>query len=292
MSDQITRLSDELARDPASLVFLALAEQLRQNRELEVARKVALRGLDRHPHLASAHELLARIYADLGELDRAFDEWDMARQLAPALPGPRKGMGFVRFRQGRLDEAQRLLEDAIAVDPGDESAARALAAVRHQRHRNGNGDANGSANGSGNGIDSGNGAGATTPELSLSVAEAARRLFAPILGDGERTALLVDGAGLVVAGAYLTEDGHDVAAEIGAELSGVPEEAQRAVGHLGLGSWRCVVFETEVAAVAMAPVNGKHLLMLAAQRSEPLGYLRRMLERCADRADRWLAEGR
>ena len=286
MSDQITRLSDELARDPASLVFLALAEQLRQNRELEVARKVALRGLDRHPHLASAHELLARIYADLGELDRAFDEWDMARQLAPALPGPRKGMGFVRFRQGRLDEAQRLLEDAVAVDPGDESAARALAAVRNQRHRNGNGSGNG------NGIESGNGNGATTPVPSLSVAEAARQLFASILGDGERTALLVDGAGLVVAGAYLTEDGHDVAAEIGAELSGVPEEAQRAAGHLALGSWRCVVFETEVATVAMAPVNGKHLLMLAAQRSEPLGYLRRMLERCADRADRWLAEGR
>ncbi len=292
MSDQIARLSNELARDPSSLVFLALAEQLRQNLELEVARKVALRGLDRHPHLAAAHELLARIHADLGELDRAFEEWEMARQLGPARSGPRKGMGFVRFRQGRLDEAQRLLEDAVALDPSDESAARALAAVRNQRHQNGGGNGTGNGAGSAQGVEAGNGAGVTQPAPVLSVAESARQLFAPILGDGERTALLVDGTGLVVAGAYLTEDGHDVAAEIGAELSGVPEEAQRAVQHLGLGAWSCVVFETEVATVAMAPVHTRHLLLVAAQRSEPLGYLRRMLERCVDRADRWLAEDR
>ena len=48
MADDIRRWSDELARDPSSLVFLQLGEALRQQGQLEVALKIALRGLERH----------------------------------------------------------------------------------------------------------------------------------------------------------------------------------------------------------------------------------------------------
>src|SRR5256885_3893482 len=42
-----------------------------------------LTGLERHPHLADAHDLYARILADKHDFERAFDEWDMALRVAP-----------------------------------------------------------------------------------------------------------------------------------------------------------------------------------------------------------------
>jgi len=122
------------------------------------------------------------------------------------------------------------------------------------------------------------------------VEEEARLLFADLLGDGEHTAILLNADGLVTAGVYMTADGHDVAQEIGAELSGVRDEAHRAIRRLDLGDWRAVTFETDVATVAMAPVARDSLVLLAAGLSMPLGFVRRMLDRCARRAADWLEE--
>ncbi|HET7563968.1 MAG TPA: roadblock/LC7 domain-containing protein [Gemmatimonadaceae bacterium] len=280
MSDEIRRLSDELARDPSSLVFLQLGEALRQRGQLDVARKVALRGLERHAHNADAHDLLARICVDADELDRAFDEWDVVLRLTPDHVGAHKGMGYVLFKQGKLEEAERHLSAAASRDAEDASIATALHMVRRMMQYT-------------NGAKNGNGA-APPAELAAAqqrVEQEARLLFAELLGEGEHTAILLDGDGLVTAGVYMTADGNDVAQEIGAELSGVRDEAQRAIRHLELGDWRSVTFETEVATVAMAPVARDSLVLLAAGASMPLGFVRRMLDRCAQLAADWLGEG-
>ena len=101
-------------------------------------------------------------------------------------------------------------------------------------------------------------------------------------------AVLLDAGGYLVAGRYLADDGRDLGADIGAQLSGVSEEAERAMRHLGLGRWREIVFEAETASVAMAP-SGSGVLLVAAPRTVPLGYVRRLLERSLDRARSWLA---
>jgi hypothetical protein len=59
MADEIRRLSDDLARDPSSLLLL-LADALRRAGQLDLALRGALRGLDRHPYVADAHDVLAR----------------------------------------------------------------------------------------------------------------------------------------------------------------------------------------------------------------------------------------
>jgi predicted regulator of Ras-like GTPase activity (Roadblock/LC7/MglB family) len=113
-------------------------------------------------------------------------------------------------------------------------------------------------------------------------------LFADVLAEAEQTALLLDAEGFVLAGAYVSYDGRDVAQEVGAELSGVTDAARRATRHLSLGEWTSIVFETEVAVVAMAPSAGDGLLVIATSRTTPLGLVRRLLDRCSDRARRWL----
>ena len=64
MPDDIRQLSAQLAQDPSSLVFLRLGELLRRKGQLDLAHRVAIAGLERHPHHADAHDLYARILAD------------------------------------------------------------------------------------------------------------------------------------------------------------------------------------------------------------------------------------
>jgi predicted regulator of Ras-like GTPase activity (Roadblock/LC7/MglB family) len=189
--------------------------------------------------------------------------------LAPRHVGAHKGLGYVCFKQGRLADAERHLSAAAAHDGEDPTIATALGMVR--RLLAGSRSQNGAHDGA-----------------PLPTSEQARRLFADILGDGEQTALLIDSSGLVTGGAYVGADGRDVAQEVGAELCGVREEAQRATRHLSLGAWRCVVFETEVATVAMAPGSRESLVLVAAAKTMPLGLVRRTLERCLERSRQWL----
>ena len=278
MADDIRRLSEELARDPASPVYLQLGEALRRGGQLDLALKVALRGLERHPHDADSHDLLARIAVDRGELERAFDEWDMVRRIAPAHLGARKGMGYVLFKQGKYAEAQTYLSEASALDGEDETVATALAMVRVRLRELGEQGEQGEQ-----GADS----------LAARSVRAVRpeRLFDAITEGGEHTALLLDATGLVMAGTYVTQDGRDVAQEVGAELSGVSDEARRAMRHLGLGDWSSLTVETDAAVVAMAPMRDDALLLIAASKAMPLGLVHRVLDRCVERANGWLTKG-
>ncbi len=275
MSDDVRRLSDELARDPGSRVFVPLGEALRRQGQLELALKVTVRGLERHPHFPDGHDLLARIAVDRGELQRAFDEWDVVLRLVPGHHGALRGMGFVCFQQGRLADAERYLAAATANGDADEGVALALANVRAARQAS---EAPAAPVREAR----------REPRLPAGTSHDPRFLFADVLTEAEQTALLLDADGLVLAGAYVAYDGRDVAQEVGAELSGVTDAARRATRHLKLGEWTSIVFETEVAVVAMAPSQGDGLLVLATSRTTPLGLVRRLLDRCTERSLKWL----
>jgi len=297
VAEDIRRLSDELTRDPSSLVFIQLGELLRQQGQFDVARKVAIRGLERHSHNADAHDLLARIEVDRGELQSAFDEWDIVLRIHPAHAGAQKGMGFVAYRQGKLVDAERYLGQAAEADPDDASIASALAFVRKQLAP--------PAAATSGAADGERGGGRSTVAMQRMAEEAglrpswsdggggqsARMLFAETIGDGEQTVLLLDSSGRVMAGAYLAADGRDVGQEVGAELSGVSDEAQRAMRHLDLGDWSSIVFETDVAIVALGPAPNEGLIVVAAERATPLGFVRRLQEKSLQRAREWLGAG-
>jgi predicted regulator of Ras-like GTPase activity (Roadblock/LC7/MglB family) len=220
---------------------------------------------------------MARIAVDRGELQRAFDEWDMVLGLTPGHIGALKGMAFVRFQQGHSADAEQYLRRA-AESGGDAEVTAALANMRR----------------AGTKRPAPVRAGSLAREIPVSapnggaVSGDPRALFADILGEHEQTALLLDDQGLVLAGIYVGDDGSDVGAEVGAELSGVTDAARRASRHLDIGEWRSIVLETEVAVVTMAPCAGDGLLVVAASKSTPLGLVRRVLDRCLDRARGWL----
>jgi predicted regulator of Ras-like GTPase activity (Roadblock/LC7/MglB family) len=273
MSDEIRRLSDALARDPGSMVFIQLAEALRRTGQLDHAARIAARGVERHAQSADAHDLVARIAADRGEVDRAFGAWETVLRLAPTHVGARKGLGFLCFQQGRLEEAEAHLSDAVECDPSDAGAAAALRHVREARRSAEPTEPPPPA---------------AEPERAAAPSDDPRMLFADMLQEADQTAVLLDRDGLVLGGAYFTWDGRDVAQEVGAELSGVSDEADRATKYLGIGEWSMIVVETEAAAVAIAPTEANGLVVLAAGASTPLGLTQRLLERCVARARQWL----
>src|SRR5439155_318093 len=151
-----------LAADLAQLV--ARAEDALARRDLEEARGVAEQAAGVHPHDPAVHLLLGRIALAAGrgpdaveELRRAlrldplgvaayrllgyalvatgrfaealdqWDEWDMALRIAADHVGALKGLAFLYFKVGDVQQAAAHLEAAQRVAPDDPGIAQALA---------------------------------------------------------------------------------------------------------------------------------------------------------------------
>ncbi|HXX48992.1 MAG TPA: tetratricopeptide repeat protein [Myxococcota bacterium] len=293
MSDDVKALSAELAGDPQSLVFLRLGEMLRQKRQFDAASRVAIHGLERHPHLADAHDLLARILADSHDYERAFDEWDMTLRIAPQHTGALKGLAFLYFKIGDLAQAEAHLEAARVATPDDPTIEQAFAVIRGE-------------------------AGATlaaprplaprptpppAPAVEPEELAASERTTEPIiplpderifagLEGAQEGLLLLDSAGLVLGGALKTPDGIDVTDSVAAYLAGVSMEAGRAARLLDLGSWRGLSAEGQGGHVYLAQPTAESLLLLMRDRSLPLGRLGLLAQRAAQVARQWLERQR
>ncbi len=282
MADDVRSLTDALVRDPASLAYADLAEALRRRGQREEALQVALQGLTRHPVHADGHDCLARIYADLGDLERARLAWSKALEIAPDHLGSLRGVAFLLFRQGDLRSAEAALQKVLAREPGDAASRRALGVVRASR-----------------GLD----VTMEEPE-SAPPAEPAKSAEAPAGGaaaeapqrpavfqgvDGATAdILLLDQRGLVLAGGLTDKRGNDASKLVAAALAGVSGEASRTTEYLGLGGWSAIVAEADAANLVVAPVGAGALLLVRRDRSIAVGLALRFAERARAIAHTWL----
>jgi tetratricopeptide (TPR) repeat protein len=270
-SEDIRVLTSQLAADPSSLVFLPLGEALRRRGQLDAAHKIALAGLTRYPDLADAHDLLARVLGDQGDLERAFDEWDIALRLDARHAGAHKGIGFLYFVAGDLPLALEHLAAAQAADPGAEGVAAALARVREALAAR---DAP---------------ARTTPPPPPEAVIEVAKTVAAvgelPEPPDAAEDAvfaglegardglLLLDGNGLRLGGGLTSPTGAPVGDAVAAHLAGVFKDASRAARLLELGSWKSIAAESGDATFFLSAPTSDSLLLLVRDNSVPIGRL-------------------
>jgi tetratricopeptide (TPR) repeat protein len=275
MAEDVKSLSAELARDPQSLVFLRLGELLRKKGQHDAAQRVAVQGLQRHPHLADAHDLYARILADRHDYERAFDEWDMALRIAPAHTGALKGLAFLYFKVGDVAQAEAHLMTAKEATPDDPSIDQALALVRG-REAELAAPARPPA----------------PPPPPTPLAEAPpvldeSRVFAGLEGAQEGL-LLLDALGRVLGGALRDPQGKDVTDVVAAYLAGVSQEAARTAKLLGLGQWTGLSAEGRLGHVHVAAPTAEALLLVVRDRGVPMGRLAILAQRAAQAARRWL----
>jgi tetratricopeptide (TPR) repeat protein len=266
MNDEFTMLAEEFARDPQSLAFLDVGEQLRRDGRLEAAVRVALSGLERHPSLAAAHDLYARILVDIGEYDRAGQIWAGILSREPRHMGALKGRGYLAFWAGDIDAALDHLERALSVDPTDRSVVQGLRMVRDAAAESER-DA------------------AEDGQERLPAAD----LFRGLDGAG-RGLLLLNRHGQVLGGRVEVPEAGNVTEPLAAYVAGAAHEAARSARMLDLGRWRWLTVEASGANLHVSPPDDDALLLVTRDRSVPSGRLARLAERAADAARAWLGD--
>ncbi|HEX7337083.1 MAG TPA: tetratricopeptide repeat protein [Gemmatimonadales bacterium] len=287
MTEDIRSLTARLAEEPSSLAFLELGEALRRRGQLDAAYKVARGGLGRYPALADAHDLMARILGDQGDLAGAFDAWVEALRFDPMRIGALKGIAFLYFRAGDVPAALDHLERAAEIDPDDPSITQALARIR--------GAASGAA--------------AATPRVPVPEMNGARMpaaaepprsdeppavapMESPSPVKADQGSMLVDGNGLRLTGSLRTPRNEDVGDRVAAELAGVSKEASRTSRLLGLGGWQSIAVESPEGNLYLVAPTPETVLLTVRDPSLPMAQLGLLAERAAKDAREWLGRHR
>jgi len=310
------RWSDEVARDPRSLAFLPLARAYRRQGLRDAAMQLCLRGLEAYPAHQEAHGLLALLYLEAGDSQKAADEWSMVLRLDPDNFDALRGMGFCMLEQDHLSRARQMLERAALLRPSDPAVQEALRVLGTRQELVQEGISRTHqpvtvddpwATQPTPAAEPPAAAAVPEPPAVPSAAPAAPApgvqattatftssdptlLFEDLLTAGPLMgALLVDAQGLVLAG-RLTDAVASDPAVIGAVLGGAIGEATRTTTHLALGAWRGILLEAEHALLHIAPAGADSVVVLAARRGAPAGWLLRAAAQCTERSVRFLEE--
>jgi tetratricopeptide (TPR) repeat protein len=268
VTDDIRSLTARLAEEPSSLAFLELGEALRRRGQLDAAYKVARGGLGRYPALADAHDLMARILGDQGDLAGAFDAWVEALRFDPMRIGALKGIAFLYFRAGDVNAALDHLERAAEIDPDDPSISQALARMRSTTTEEA--------------------ASASPPEAAPAETSAMATIEAPAPENGDHGLMLVDGNGLRLTGTLKSPGNEDVGDRVAAELAGVSKEASRTSRLLGLGAWQAIAVESPEGNLYLVAPTPETVLLTVRDPSLPMARLGLIAERAAKDAREWL----
>jgi tetratricopeptide (TPR) repeat protein len=265
VTEDIRTLTARIADEPGTLAFLELGETLRGRGQLDAALKVARGGLMRHPQLASAHDLLARILCDRDDLPGAFEAWADTLRVDPMHVAALKGIAFLYYRAGDIDAARQHLVRALEADPDDPTIPSALARVS---------------------------AGATPmPRLDAAAATVAA---APESAAPERQdidVLLVDGSGMRLRG-KLTASDRDVSDAVAAQLAGVSKEATRTARLLELGVWENLAVESPDGHLVLIAPTPDTILLASHNADMPMARLTLLADRAAREAGVWLERER
>jgi tetratricopeptide (TPR) repeat protein len=285
VTDDIRALTARLADEPGSLAFLELAEALRRRGQLEAAYKVARGGVSRYPGLADAHDLLAHVLSDQGDLAGAFDAWASALQLDPMRTSALKGIAFLYFRAGESATALEHLQRALEADPDDPSIpqaiARLAAASRPGLPAPPAAPSHGAAP-----ADVATSA-APAPSAPAPSAPVRRGLFDEVEGGAEGL-LLLDVHGLRLGGTLVGDDDGQAGDRVAAQLAGLSREAARATRLLGLGAWHSIAVEAPDGQLFLTAPTADTVLLAARDLASPPARVALLADRAARAARTWL----
>jgi tetratricopeptide (TPR) repeat protein len=116
---RIEDLRRRVQKDPASIAFAQLAEELRRSGELQEAVDASLAGLAIHPSYLSARVTLGRALLELNRLDEARTELERVLAGAPENLAARRGLGEIFNRHGDVEQALTHYRAALALAPND-----------------------------------------------------------------------------------------------------------------------------------------------------------------------------
>ena len=114
---RIEELRRRVRKDPASIAFAQLAEELRRVGDFEEAVRVCRTGLEHHPAYLSARVTLGRALMELGRLDEAQGEFEHVLLGAPDNLVALRSMATLHQRRDSPPETEP--EPTLAMPPPD-----------------------------------------------------------------------------------------------------------------------------------------------------------------------------
>jgi len=124
-TEELKTASDQTASDKRASIRLQLAVGYFQEGKMEVALDEVKQAIAANPDLADAYGLRALIYAQMGELALADDNFQRALRIAPRNPELANNYGSFLCQQGRGAQAIPLFESALK-NPVYQSPVKAL----------------------------------------------------------------------------------------------------------------------------------------------------------------------
>lgn len=118
-NSRIEDLRRRVQRDPASIAFAQLAEELRRAGVLQESVDACRAGLAIHPTYLSARVTLGRALLELNQLDAAAAELLIVLRNAPENLAATKAMGEIHLRRGEEVDALARFRSALAIARND-----------------------------------------------------------------------------------------------------------------------------------------------------------------------------
>ena len=116
---EIEKLTERIARDPKSKLFVPLAEEHKKAGDIETAIGVLTEGLKHNPGYVTARSFLGRLLMDKGDLARAQKELEEVIKTIPDNLLAQRKLGDLFVLQGRGADALPRYKAALALNPGD-----------------------------------------------------------------------------------------------------------------------------------------------------------------------------
>jgi tetratricopeptide (TPR) repeat protein len=131
-TSRIDDLRRRVQKDPASIAFAQLAEELRRAGEFQEAVEVCRAGLEQHPSYLSARVTLGRALLELDRLDEAEVELRLVLKSAPENLAALRGLGEICMRRGGLEQALAHFRLALTLAPNDPDLQQAVEYLTHK----------------------------------------------------------------------------------------------------------------------------------------------------------------
>ena len=125
-NQRIDDLRRRIQKDPASIAFAQLAEELRRAGQCQEAVDTCRAGLSIHPGYLSARVTLGRALIELNQLDDALAELQLVLRSAPENLAAMRGIAEIHHRQGQLGEALHQYRSALTLARNDPDLERTV----------------------------------------------------------------------------------------------------------------------------------------------------------------------
>lgn len=132
MSDDLKRIKERLERDPNSLLFAQYADLLRKGGELDKAIEIAEEGVRKHPEYATGFLVLGRCYKEKGGREKAIEKLEAATKLDQQSILALKELCELYMEQEDIENAKRILNHLLELDPLDREAKRSLRQIEEK----------------------------------------------------------------------------------------------------------------------------------------------------------------